>query len=77
MQATNAPIGLARKLCQAYGVWTEVLPNLKELEQVKLQSTSQLFYNIVVGRVQTELAYPYREFFYWPVGTYYEQNDLN
>ena len=71
MQA-NAPIGLSTKLCQAYGVWNEVLPNFKEIEQVKLQSISQLFYNIVVGRVQTELDYPYKQFFYWPV----ENNNL-
>ena len=76
MQAANAPIGLSRKLCQAYGVWTEVMPNLEELEQVKLQSTTQLFYNMVVGRVQTVLNKPYRDFFYWPVGTYWECTDL-
>ena len=44
-----------RKVCTSYGIWTETMPNFETLEQVKLQVVSQLFYNIVVGRVQTLL----------------------
>ena len=40
-----------RIICNSYGIWTNVMPNLEVLEQIQLQKLNHFFYDIAVGRV--------------------------
>ena len=40
-----------RIICNSYGIWTNVMPNLEVLEQIRLQKLNHFFYDIAVGRV--------------------------
>ena len=46
-----------KRICMAYGIWMEILPYFNVLQQSQLQILSQLFYNVAISRVQTNLKF--------------------